>query len=153
MSFIKKQSYGFYLYALAVLSAIIAFIIYLANANGTYYSDPQPAVIICTIFAILLMIAVPVAAQFMGNKRYLDILPLLAVILLAVCVMASFGSRIESMGWILWSDLESGNENAVGALSQFFVSWSFYIASLVLCIAAGFFCTVKEDVRNNRQIA
>ncbi len=39
MSFIKKQSVGFYFAALAVIAAVVANVFYLINCNTAYFSN------------------------------------------------------------------------------------------------------------------
>lgn len=58
MSFIKKQSVGFYFAALAVIAAVVANVFYLINCNTAYFSNlgVNAVIVGCLIVAILLNI-------------------------------------------------------------------------------------------------
>ena len=56
MSFIKKQSVGFYFAALAVIAAVVATVFYLINCNTAYFSNlgVNAVIVGCLIVAIVL---------------------------------------------------------------------------------------------------
>ena len=55
MSFIKKQSVGFYFAALAVIAAVVATVFYLINCNTAYFSNlgVNAVIVGCLIVAIV----------------------------------------------------------------------------------------------------
>lgn len=145
IAFFKKQSLGFYFSIAAAVFALIATIIYLYNSNGAYFEDTSSTVVILSFLAIAFCIILPVLGVFAGDKNYLSVLYILSVIFLTYALMQIVNARSTLMGYLWFSELESGNPVAVAAMNQAVASWIFYGLAIISCIAAGFNKLKKED--------
>lgn len=130
--------------ALGLVLGLIALLMYHANATGAYYNDLHIGIIQYSVLALVFLAAHIGITLFLPTSWIGDALLALAVVFLAVSVMSSIATRMQSIGWILLSDLESGNESARNALTQFFTAWALYIAALALSVASGFFAASKS---------
>ena len=78
MSFIKKQSVGFYFAALAVIAAVVATVFYLINCNTAYFSNlgVNAVIVGCLIVAIVLELVYIIGYNKVGVSLVMDVLPL-----------------------------------------------------------------------------
>ena len=74
MSFIKKQSVGFYFAALAVIAAVVATVFYLINCNTAYFSNlgVNAVIVGCLIVAIVLELVYIIGYNKVGVSLVMD---------------------------------------------------------------------------------
>ena len=86
MSFIKKQSVGFYFAALAVIAAVVATVFYLINCNTAYFSNLGVNAVIVggLVVAILLELVYIIGYNKADASLVVDVLPVVSGALLMV---------------------------------------------------------------------
>lgn len=153
LDFIKKQWIAFYASIVAVILAIVAVIIYGINATDAYFVDQgsgniDPAVIVFTIFAIVIIIGRVVAAELVSDNKIvkivLDIAAIVACVFLAAAFMCFVGQRVYDFAIVLASDLQAGNDAAYAAVNQSIGGLVVYGISLVISIALSFFTITRN---------
>ncbi len=160
MKFKFKLNAGTIAILLAVVLSIIALIFSgisnsrgaAASASGAYAVSGFGAVVACGVIAIILLAAAFVCDSMFEGTLFsilVDVMKLVAAGLLIACFSIMIDSREALMGNVWFSDLESGNANAVSALSMALVSWIMYGLAIVgVAVSAyGTACakTVKKD--------
>jgi hypothetical protein len=143
--FFKKQTRAFYFAMGAFVLATIGMFIYYVNATGNYYNDLNQSVMRNCIISLVLMAGFVAVLNVKAPRIVGDIVLMGTVVFLGMAITVSIGTRVESMGWILFSDLESGNPIAQAALRQFFLSWAFLLIALAAVVAAGFLKREKAE--------
>ncbi|MCD8287200.1 MAG: hypothetical protein LUD50_08260 [Clostridia bacterium] len=151
MKFKFKLSYG----TIAILAAIVLTILALVfssisnttglEASSTYGVNQISTVIACGVVALVLAAVSFVLDCMLGNKIFsivADVLRFAAAALLIYCFTIMISARAELMGYIWFSDFESGNATAISALNMAVVSWVFYFLGVVACAVSLFrsFC-------------
>ena len=63
---------------------------------------------------------------------------------MAAALMIMISMRVESMAYILGSDLENDNPIAKPALNNFFAGAAIALVGIIAAVVAAFFSTVKE---------
>lgn len=143
-AFLSKQSIGFYVGAAAALLMLIGTIILATNCNMAYYRDYNPIVPLLGCLAVIVAIALLVVKQFV-KIPHLEALWLVAVLLIGIALMVMISMRVESMAYVLGSELEAGNALAQSAMSNFLAGAVITIISIVTAIVASFFDVTKEN--------
>lgn len=142
-TFFEKQSVGFYVGAAAVLFMLIGTIILSTNCNMEYYQDYTAVVPLLGSLAVIAGVALLAAQQFV-KIPHLDAIWIVSVILMAAALMIMISMRVESMAYILGSDLENDNPIAKPALNNFFAGAAIALVGIIAAVVAAFFSTVKE---------
>ena len=103
MSFIKKQSVGFYFAALAVIAAVVANVFYLINCNTAYFSNlgVNAVIVGCLIVAIVLELVYIIGYNKVGVSFVMDVLPLVCGALMMVAFAQFITARVNSIATIL----------------------------------------------------
>jgi chromate transport protein ChrA len=135
---LKKLSAGFYFSLATIVIALIALFVYVRNGNGAYYNDFSAKIVILTVAAIVAEIVLIISARLIGERRWLDVVYLIAPILLGLSAVAFISIRVESAGIILGSDLEKGNVAASNALSQAFIGTGLYLVAMTTGVTRSF---------------
>jgi beta-lactamase regulating signal transducer with metallopeptidase domain len=141
--FLSKQDIGFYVGIGAIVMLLIGTIILSANGSMEYYKDANALVPVLGILAILFAVAVLVIPQF-KDIPHIEYLWLVVVILAMSAFMVILSMRVESMAFILGSDLENDNASAQSALSNYFVGAVFQLIGIIAAIVASFFSITKK---------
>lgn len=89
MSFLKKQSVGFYFIILTVILAAAGTIAYVINSGIDYFSNLgiNSGIMACLIIAIILELIMVIGSNTMGQNRILDLIPVVSGVLLMVAFM------------------------------------------------------------------
>lgn len=148
MSFIKKQSVGFYFAALAVIAAVVATVFYLINCNTAYFSNlgVNAVIVGCLIVAIVLELVYIIGYNKVGVSLVMDVLPLVCGALMMVAFAQFITARVNSIATIL-----SFERNA-----QTMSDLSSAIIGMICCFVAillnyiGFLLQSSENRKNNR---
>lgn len=151
MEFIKKQSIAFYVSVVAVILAVVSLIIYAINSGNVYFSDVHTgtAILVMTVFAIILDLAVIVASQFFKDNKIIKVVMDVAMVVITILLMCSLmlfvKDRVYYMAIVFGSELESDNPAAWSAMYQSIVGMIFYAITIILSIVAAFFNFRKAD--------
>ena len=149
MTFLKKQSFGFYASLVVCVLAIISVALYSANASGGYYNDSNSLVVFLTVMGIVLVALSLVLAQIADKSYALEKLCDLVRVAIPCFIIAAclvfLSARVYSYGIIFFSDLEAGNAAAMEAATQSVTAVVFYVITAVLSAVTAFFAIKKAD--------
>jgi CDP-diglyceride synthetase len=141
--FLKKESLSFYSGLASVLLLLIGMIILLVNTHNAYYHDPNVILPLLSALALVLIIALLVVSQFV-KSNHLGLVWIAIGILAMIAFMYMVGRRVESMAYILGSDLEKDNPLSMPALVQYFVGAAFYLLGIIAIAVSSFHEIVKK---------
>lgn len=144
-NFISKQATGFYAGIVAVIFMLIGTIILSANGTMPYYNDFNAAVLLLGILAVLIAAALLTAAQFL-KVPHLEVLWIVVIVLMTAALMMMFSMRVESMAYILGSDLENDNPLARPALNNFFAGAVISAIGILAAVVAAFCDVTKKNI-------
>ena len=111
-----------------------------SEANSAYAISVLDEIMFMSEFALALLAIVFVLSFFLKGQAaliVLDVLKAVAVVLLCVCLYDVLEERATLMGYVWFSDLESGNENSVNALNYGVISAVLYVVSIVSIAVTG----------------
>lgn len=141
--FFAKQSIGFYIGVVATIVMFIGTIMLATNCNMEYYKDYNPLVPLFGMLAVILACGLIVARQFV-KIPHLEAVWVAVVILMGIGFMIMISMRVESMAYVLGSELESGNVLAQAAMSNFIAGAIITFIGIVAAIVASFFKITKD---------
>jgi hypothetical protein len=136
---IKKQTSIFYINLAILILAFCGMIFSILSSAGAYKIPKIGIVILCAVISIAFNIIVLLLDKKIRMKVSFDILRWLVVVLISIAMTLMISERAELMGYIYFSDLESGNPIAISAMNNAVVSWIFYGLALVFSVVGGFF--------------
>ena len=144
MSFIKKQSVGFYFAALAVIAAVAATVFYLINCNTAYFSNlgVHAVIVGCLVVAILLELVYIIGYNKAGASLVVDVLPVVSGALLMVAFAQFITARVNSIATILSFER---NAQTMSDLSSAIVGMICCFVAILLNIIGSFFKVVKTE--------
>lgn len=144
MSFIKKQSAGFYFAALAVIAAVVAMIFYLVNCNTSYFSNlgVNAVIIVCLIVAIVLELVYIAGYNKAGANLVMDLLPLVCGALMMVAFAQFISARVNGIASILSFEK---NAQTMSDLSSAIVGMVCCFVAILLNIIGSYFKVVKTE--------
>lgn len=143
MTFLKKQSAGFYLTAITVLLAAAGLFMYLKNTATDYFGNlgKDPLILGCLLAAIAAELVLLAAAQC-GQKQWLDVLPVAASVLLMLGSIWFVSSRVNGIASIMTFE---NNAHTMADLSSAITGMGLCLAAGITSIIASFFDIVKEE--------
>ncbi|MDF7666152.1 hypothetical protein [Bifidobacterium sp. ESL0745] len=149
MKFIKQQSVGFYVNALALIVGIAAVAYYLVNAHTDTFTNigTSALVMALTVLALLMLVAVlvirqmPIARGFAANTL-LDVCSLAAPVLLIVSVVSIIASRVDTFASILTFQQ---NAHTTADMHSAIVAIVAYFVAALLAVIASFFKVNKNE--------
>lgn len=143
MSFLKKQSIGFYLTILTVILAVVGIIAYFINCNTAYFINfgVDGRIVSFGIIAIVLHIAFILGSEVLGSRKILDILPVASTVLLVITLVLFISSRANSIAAIMTFDK---NAQTMSDLSSALVGIGVYLVAVIFSIISSFFKIVKD---------
>ena len=144
MSFIKKQSVGFYFAALAVIAAVAATVFYLINCNTTYFSNlgVNAVIVGCMVVSILLELVYIIGYNKAGASLVVDVLPVVSGALLMVAFAQFITARVNSIATILSFEK---NAQTMSDLSSAIVAMICCFVAILFNIIGSFFKVVKTE--------
>lgn len=144
MSFIKKQSVGFYFAALTVIAAVLATIFYLINCNTDYFSNlgVNGVIVACLVIGIILELAYIVGYNKAGASLLMDALPVVSGALLMVAFAQFISARVNSIATILSFER---NAQTMSDLSSAIVGMVCCFVAILLNIIGSYFKIVKTE--------
>ena len=111
-----------------------------SEANSAYAISVLEDVMFMSEFALAFLIEVFILSFLLKGRAaliVLDIMKMVAVVLLCVCLYYVLEERATLMGYVWFSDLESGNVNSVNALNYGVVSAACYAVSIISLAVTG----------------
>ena len=143
MSFIKKQSIGFYLTILAVIFGLVGITAYFINCNTAYFSNQgvHMGLVVCIIVGIIFEIIYILGSEKDSTKIWLDAFPVLSGILLMVGFVIFVSLRVNSIATILSFER---NAQTMSDLSSEIVGMVCCLLGVLFTIISSFFRIEKE---------
>lgn len=142
--FFGRIALGAVLLDAGLVFAVIALVIYIVNATGSYYGDFAFTVPVLSVAGMAAMVLIKVLTVQLGNHWYIDVLYPVAAVLMVASAMVLIKARAESAAVILASRLESGNQTAMMSLMTAFVAIGCFIVAMLLVGISGCFQQRKE---------
>ena len=144
MSFIKKQSVGFYFAALAVIAAVVATVFYLINCTTAYFSNlgVNAVIVGCLIVAIVLELVYIIGYNKVGVSLVMDVLPLVCGALMMVAFAQFITARVNSIATILSFER---NAQTMSDLSSAIIGMICCFVAILLNIIGSYFKVVKTE--------
>jgi len=143
MSFLKKQSAGFFVTLLAIILAFVSVIFYLINCNTAYFATygTDHSIVAMIIIAIVIEIAYITGSELVYSNLILDILPCASSIVLVLAFISFVQSRVNSIASIMTFQ---NNAQTMADLSSAIIGMVFCFLAIVVCVISSFFRMVKE---------
>ena len=116
----------------------------IAEHHGTAGVVPGPPQVLQAQVHFAFGVNIAQAQQFV-KIPHLDAIWIVSVILMAAALMIMISMRVESMAYILGSDLENDNPIAKPALNNFFAGAAIALVGIIAAVVAAFSSTVKEE--------
>lgn len=146
MEFLKKFSIGSYVLVAAAVLGLVALIVGGVSCAGEGFGmDEMPAIVIFTIFAILLTAAAVVLSAKYGEKSWIAAMVFVVVLFLALGMYFMLMGKTDVMGTVMFSDLEKGYKPAEDACYIGLTSVVIYIVATLFAVVGAFFSLVKKD--------
>lgn len=144
MSFIKRQSVGFYFAALAVIATVVATVFYLINCNTAYFSNlgVNAVIVGCLIVVILLELVYIIGYNRAGASLAMDVLPIVSGALLMVAFAQFITARVNSIATILSFER---NAQTMSDLSSAIVGMVCCFVAILLNIIGSYFKVIKTE--------
>lgn len=142
MTFLKKQSVGFYFSVIILILSIAGLTMYLKNSETNYFSNlgKDPMILGCLIAAIIAEILFVVLSQ-KGMKLWMDLLPVLVSILLMMGTVLFASSRVNGIASIMTFE---NNAQTMADLSSAVTGIALCLVAGLVSLIASFFDIVKE---------
>lgn len=151
----KKLSVGAWITCIALLVAVIAFIVYSGNIGGEgYYKDASVNNLSLMAWSAILALAAAVALSLAKKDGKVaeivsGVLRIGAAVLLAIALMSLIAGRVDGLGYIYFSNADVAKEvqteanlaSAQGAI------WSMILfgAATLFTVISAFFSLQKKD--------
>lgn len=144
MTFLKKQSIGFYLNVLVIVVSIVGTVMYLANCKTSYFANlgVNTSVVICFCAAVVLELIYVIGNEAAGRKMILDICPVVSTALVTIATVLFLSARVNGIAAIMTF---TNNASTMRDLNHTILSLVFCVIAIVAGMAASFFDVVKED--------
>ena len=117
---------------------IIAIVLTIVSSSLAYSFANLVFIIALSIAAIVMNVGALYCSKDAGRLVIRDVLTWVSVILTAVALCSVIGGRVNLMGYVYFSDLESNNPVAIAAMNTAIAAWVFYILALVMDFIMGF---------------
>lgn len=142
MTFLKKQSIGFYVSAIVLILSLGGLAMYLKNSATSYFSNlgKDPVILACLIAAAVAELLFIVLSQ-KGLKKWMDILPVMVSVLLMLGAVLFASSRVNGIASIMTFE---NNAQTMADLSSAVTGIALCLIAGIVSIFASFFDIVKE---------
>lgn len=141
MSFLKKQSAGFYLTSLTAIASVVGFVFYMVNCRTNYFKSLgiSPVVIGCTLAAIAAQVLYLLLAQ--KESLVSDVLPVISGVTLVVALTSFVTARINGIAAIMTF---TNNAQNMADLTSAIVAIAALAVAMILNMVAAFFVVRKD---------
>lgn len=142
MTFLKKQSVGFYFSVIVLILSLAGMGMYLKNSATSYFSNlgKDPVILGCLIVAAVLELLF-IALSQKGMKQWMDILPVAVSVLLMLGAVLFASSRVNGIASIMTFE---NNAQTMADLSSAVTGIALCLIAGIVSIIASFFDIVKE---------
>ncbi|MCR4901440.1 MAG: hypothetical protein K6A23_01160 [Butyrivibrio sp.] len=123
---------------LNIAFVVIAIVLTIISSSLAYSFANLVLIIALSVLAILTSAAACYLTKDTNKKLFVDGLIWISVILTAVSLCCVIGGRVNLMGYVYFSDLESNNPVAIAAMNTAIAAWVFYILALIMDFILGF---------------
>lgn len=158
MNFVKKQTIGVLISAVATLLALVAFILYVVNgaATGYFQGSTRVSIVVMSILSVLFLAGSIVIPQIKLEGFLAKVVPHVgdalrigAVIMLVASLLLFIGDRSEGLAYIFMSDLNVLDEiqtpaNMASAYTAI-TGFVFYGLTWLVALVGSFFKVAKKD--------
>lgn len=117
---------------------VIAIVLTIVSSSLAYSFANLVFIIALSVAAIVMNVGALYCSKDAGRLVIRDVLTWVSVILTAVALCSVIGGRVNLMGYVYFSDLESNNPVAIAAMNTAIAAWVFYILALVMDFIMGF---------------
>jgi len=121
---------------------VIAIILTIVSSSLAYSFANLVFIIAISLVAIISSAAAFYFTNDRSKKLFVDGLVWISVIFTAVALCSVIGGRVNLMGYVYFSDLESNNPVAIAAMNTAIAAWVCYILALIMDFIIGF----KKDI-------
>lgn len=146
--FLKKQTIGSYVIVAAAVLAIVALILTgVSSGMAIYGIGAMPVIVTFTILGIALIAGAIFLATKFGDKAWMFLILLAAVVLFAFSFYFLFNAKTVSMGNVWWGDpMFKANIDPieVSSLNVGLVAMVFYILAALMVGVGAFFRLAKK---------
>ena len=136
-----KKSAGFALTALSALLAAASVVVYLYNCRTPYFSTlgVNTFVVSCAVAGVVIQLLALAVAR-MGQKAWMDVLPVAASAFLTAAAIRFIGIRINEIAFIMTFQKTAAN---LADMRSAVVGIALALAALLISWVASFFDMVK----------
>lgn len=137
----KIIKYGMVNNGLIVLNLVFVFLALLLSvisSTKAYSLSQINWVIASSVIVIILDVIAIVISSKTQKKMINDVLHFITTVLITAALCMMISGRVLLMGYVYFSDLESGNPVAVSALNFAVIAWIIYMFALIINIIIGF---------------
>ncbi|WP_321971493.1 hypothetical protein [Paratractidigestivibacter sp.] len=141
MSTEKKQTVGLVLCGITVVLEVITLVLYVMNANQSYYQDMNGMIAGLVAGALVCTAASFALAESNANLAcgvVSDVLRVAAPAMLFYAAAVFVGARAQSLGQIFGSNLELGNDAAFAAGTQAIATIVVFMVAWLVSVVASF---------------
>ena len=149
MSNEKKQTAGLVFTVITVVLEVVTLVLYVLNANQSYYQDMNGMIagliagaLVCTAAGYALVMG----KSSMATGVVSDVLRAAAPALLFYGAAVFVGARAQSLGQIFGSNLELGNDAAFAAGTQAIVTIVVFLVAWLVSVIAAFMKLGKRAI-------
>lgn len=139
---LKKQTAGFYISLLTVLTTVISIIFYLINCKTEYFANygMNGWIVICLIIAAAIEVAYILGSNKKEMKKYFEIFPIIGGAVLMIAFVLFLNARVSSIATILSFQK---NAQTMSDLSSAIAAMGCCFAAAVFNMIGAFFKVVK----------
>ena len=147
-SVMEKRMFYTIFHSVCAVCIVAACVLSIISSNKAYSLSNINLIIAGCVVAFVVQ-AFLVFGKRKMNSIIVDVLQFISVITTTASLCLMIAGRSLLMGYVYFSDLESGNPVAVSAMNLAVVSWVFYLITIVCMIVLGF---KKENCTNSRKL-
>lgn len=137
----KIIKYGMVNNGLIVLNLVFVFLALLLSviSSTKAYSLSQINWVIASSVIVIILDVIAIVISSKTHKKMInDVLHFITTVLITAALCMMISGRVLLMGYVYFSDLESGNPVAVSALNFAVIAWIIYMFALIINIIIGF---------------
>lgn len=144
MSFLKKQSMGFYITVLTAVLAAAGIVFYIINCSTAYFSNLgiNAGIVVCMGLAAVLELVYIAGLNKAAEQRGWDLIPVVCGVLLMAAFVLFVSVRVNSIATILSFER---NAQTMADLSSAIVGMALCLAAVIFNIIGSFFKVVKAE--------
>lgn len=165
LDFIKKQTIGTWISLGAFIMTLVSVIIYGVGVGGAGYFSGRgvTSLVVCTVLALVFLVAILVLPQFKFDgilgfilDILVDMLKILVPLMLGIAVINFIGTRVEGLAYIYFSNEDvlstiQTPENLFSAGNAIITIIMYFVTIVIACVAAFFGFRKKAKTEKSEQ--